>query len=46
MSMQSRGAPFSAAGHRCVLAMRDIALERAGTNVKTERKEGNSIEKR
>lgn len=29
-----------AAGHKCVLAMTDSALERAGRTVKTEGKEG------
>jgi len=29
-----------AAGHRCVLAMRDSALERADRDVKTEGKQG------
>lgn len=39
--MQSRGAQwFGAAGHRCVLATRDRALERTGMNVETEGKEG------
>lgn len=38
--MQSKGAPFLAAGHRCVLALRDNALVRAGRNVKTEGKDG------